>query len=90
MILKLKYYVPNDGVFPIYYNGLKAIISHDCTRDTYVIIIVEDGKYLANKYIISDTINTDEIDYNIYPRQCNNIRGEWKELIKLKQDEIQF
>lgn len=85
MIVKLKDYVPNDGIFPIYYNGLKAVISHDVNEDLYVIVVVEIGKHLADNYVIPAIIDTDLNDYTIYPRRAGNVRGEWKELIKLKQ-----
>lgn len=85
MILKLKDYVPNDGIFPIYYNGLKAVISHDANKDLYVIIVIEIGKHLADNYLIPASIDIDLSNYTIYPRITGNVRGEWKELIKLKQ-----
>lgn len=70
-----------DGILPVFYNGFKAVISHDSNYNCYHIIIVDvtSGKF-CHCYPISRVFDETKGIYDIIPRK-ENFPLMWEYLI---------
>lgn len=68
MIVDLKQCVNPDSTFDVYFEGLKAVISHDMGTDSYHCIIVDvHSDRCCEITPLPRTMNTDK--YKIFPRR---------------------
>lgn len=68
MIVDLKQYVNPDSTFDVYFEGLKAVISHDADTNSYHCIIVDiHDDRRCEITSLPRIMNTDK--YKIFPRK---------------------
>lgn len=79
-----------DGVLPVFYNGLKAIISHDSDYDQYRCIVVDITSIsFCNCYGVNRFIDEEDEFSNIIPRKGMEIVS-WQTLLNDKSYEPDF
>lgn len=79
-----------DGVLPVFYNGLKAIISHDSDYDQYRCIVVDITSIsFCNCYGVNRCIDEEDEFSNIIPCKGMEIVS-WQTLLNDKSYEPDF
>lgn len=68
MVINLKQYINPDGILEVYFEGLKAVISHDKDCNVYHCIIIDVHSDRCCEIIpLPRIMNTDK--YKIFPRK---------------------